>query len=106
MAPSSVRVGIGDAEIGQNGRFEPFHDRRIGLMEMIIAEKVEEAMDDQMGKMALEGQGPGFRSSFNGFPSDNDIAEEGPETAGFSPEAFPAGRSIWVTSPVMTAFEP
>ena len=52
-------VRIGDAERGQYSRFQPFHDRRLGIVEMIVADKMQKAMDYQMGKVVGRASSPG-----------------------------------------------
>lgn len=74
-------VGVGNAKVTEDGRFETLHFCRFGVMLVIIAKKVEKAMDDEMGEVVGQRQVPGRGLRFYGFPGQNDIAEERPETA-------------------------
>ena len=48
-------VGIGDAEAGEYSGFELLHHRRLAVVLVVVAEKMEETVDDEMGEMVVEG---------------------------------------------------
>src|SRR6185312_2938170 len=47
-------IGVGDAERGKNGALQPFHPLRLGLGEMVEAEKVQSAVHDEVGQVVGE----------------------------------------------------
>src|SRR5215213_9806437 len=50
-----ITIGVGDAKGGQRLHFQSFHDLRLRLKLVIVAEKVEDAMHDKVGGVVLEG---------------------------------------------------
>jgi len=42
-------MGIGNAEATENRGFKPFHGQSFGLILMIIAQNMKEAMKNEMG---------------------------------------------------------
>ncbi len=77
-----LRVGIGDPEPAQYGRFQPFHHGRLIVGLVVVADKVQKSMNNQMGEMIGKVQplAPGFFG--NGFPGHDDIAERRAQPAG------------------------
>src|ERR1700722_4043442 len=74
-------VGIGDAKLPQNTAFRVFHDLGILLADVIIAQKVQEAVYGQMGKVM--GKRLALRARFgrNGFIRQDNVADERPLAA-------------------------
>ena len=72
----SVRVGIGNAQFGQYLGFEGFHLKGPGRLGVIVAQKVQEAVDDEMGEMV--GKALALVAGLTGqrFVRQRDVADE------------------------------
>src|SRR3712207_8283 len=49
-----IAIGIGDAEGGKRLDLKTFHDLRLRLDLVVVAEEMQNSMNDQMGKMMRE----------------------------------------------------
>src|SRR6202050_2884283 len=50
----SIRIRIGNAEFGQDLRFQCFHGLGVGVVFMIVADQMQETMHRQMAEMMVE----------------------------------------------------
>src|ERR1051325_5447293 len=77
----TVGIGIGDAQPRQNPSFAPLHC--LGLPErfVIVAQKVEKAMQRQVGNVMVERLGLGARLARHGLVGEHDVAEMAPDAA-------------------------
>src|SRR6185312_12701861 len=72
---SSVGIRIGNAEGCENLRLEPFHFKGLALLDVIIPQDVQESMHHQMGEVIGEGLFKLRRLALEGFPGEDDVAE-------------------------------
>src|SRR3954453_1722872 len=52
--PVLIRIGVGNAEGGKNFALEIFHRLRMGVVVVVIADQVQQAVDRKMAKMMVE----------------------------------------------------
>jgi hypothetical protein len=71
-----IRVGIGNAQRFEHLRFEAFHLKSLSFFNVIVANKMQEAVDDEMGKM-LDKSDPLFlRFPRQRLQGEGDIADK------------------------------
>jgi hypothetical protein len=71
-----VRIGIGNTERSENLGFEPFHGKGLIVGYVVVAEDVEEAMDDEVGEMGLERHALLLRLALQSLAGQRDIADQ------------------------------
>jgi len=69
-----------DSKAAKNGGLEAFHPVRLVILSMIEAEKVKEAVENQMGQMVFELQAPLVGFAADGFKGERYIPQEWPKT--------------------------
>ena len=72
---SSIGIGVRDPEARQQRRLERFHRFRVGIGQVIVADQVQDAVDQQMLEMMgrRDTGGGGFREY--GLDREDDVAE-------------------------------
>src|SRR6202158_2594040 len=85
--PLPVRIGIGNAELRQNLRFEGFHGFGVVVCFVIVTDQMQETMDREMAEMMIERLLLGIGLPARGFIGDRNVAEHprrivGPACAG------------------------
>jgi hypothetical protein len=71
------RIRILNSETTQNSSLQRFHHLGLPVSNVIVTEKVEEPVNDEMGEVVVEGQVLLSGLSQDGFPGEHDIADEG-----------------------------
>src|SRR5690606_37695420 len=77
LAQRRTGVRIGDAEPRQNADFETFHLLGLAVGLVIITEKMQHPMHDEMGEVVGQGLAFLFRLPPRGLEGDDDIADMG-----------------------------
>jgi hypothetical protein len=77
----TIGIRIGDPQAGENTGLKPFHLLGIFLFDMVEAEDVEEAVDDEMGEMLLERLAEIDRFPLQCLTGEDDIAQDADDRA-------------------------
>lgn len=72
-------IGIGDPETCEYLGLEGLHDKGVLLLDMIIAEDVQESMHNQVGEMVFEALVEIDGLARHGFARHDDIAQKAPD---------------------------
>src|SRR5215210_4844070 len=70
-----LAIGIGDPKSRQGFDLERLHDLRLGFGLMIVAEEVQDAMDNKVRRVVRQGLALAFRLARHRFEGERDIAE-------------------------------
>ena len=105
FSPSIGRFGVrvGDPEPAQYSRFKPLHYSRFVVGFVVVADKVQKSMNNQMGEVVGKVQPQRRRFGRNGFPGHDDVAEERPEAAG---DKRRGGKGQDIGGPVLATILP
>ena len=72
-----MRVGIGDAQRGENACFQRLHLRGVGVDDVVVTDKMQQAVERQVLHVMDQGNAKFGGFAYNGFVGNDDIAEVG-----------------------------
>ena len=72
-----ARVGVGDAEPGQDAPLQTLHRLRLAVVLVVVAEQMQETVHRKMGEMVANGLAFGPDFARDRLVGDRDVAEHG-----------------------------
>lgn len=90
MSVVVVPVGIGNIETGQNARFQRFHGIRLLIIQVIIPQKMQKSVNDEMGHMMVKAKVRCKGLALNRLPREGQVAQK--KRFGGIQIADPSGR--------------